>query len=162
MKLNFLKWSTQRLREALSAGCYIDRPVLNAVQLEDWCRANHIAIDLIPASELHCTVLYSTKDVRYHRAFTLDSSRVSISPVSFAPRLRTLGEKGQVVLMFDSNYLHQRWLQFLDLGDVTSYPTYVPHVTLANREVGQGWEYTLVKPPTFPLLLGPERVTDLH
>ena len=159
--MGFLTWSKHKLAEALSAGCYVDRPVLNADVLEAWCRTNHIAIDITPASKLHCTVLYSVKDIRYHPDFRLDAQTIEIQPSQFAPRLQTLGDMGTVVLKFQSVFLHHRWTQFLNLGALTTYPTYAPHISLARRGPGSGWKYTLVKPPTFSLHLGPERVWDL-
>lgn len=128
----------------MTENLYVHRPVLNADELHAWATAAGIP-NLVPPSEMHVTQVYSRKPV-------------SLSPmddtVVVKRQIKPLGDKGALVLSFESDALQARHTQALAAGASHDWPGYQPHVTLSY---GAGdIDATKLTPPTFPLVLGPE------
>ncbi len=78
-----------------------------------------------------------------------------IKRISGGPReVKALGDKGAVVLAFQSVSLTERWAQFIRLGASNKFPGYTPHITLTFD--GKGVDLAKVEPFTGDILLGEE------
>lgn len=138
-------WRGHYLGKATIANSlYVHRPLKNAAQLHAWATAAGIP-NLVPPEEMHVTQVYSR------------------TPVDLAPRTDTviakrriapLGDKGAVVLHFDSPELQARHREAMAAGASHDFPSYQTHVTL-SYDAG-GTDLSAIAPPTFPLVFGPE------
>lgn len=129
---------------------YVHRPLLNAAQLHAWAAEAGIK-NLVPPEEMHVTQVYSR------------------TPVALAPRrdtviakrdLRRLGDKGAVVLHFDSPELAARHKEAMAAGASHDWPSYVAHVTL-SYDAGDA-DLSKIDPPAFPLEFGPEVHSEIN
>ena len=112
------------------APLYVYRQLRNPNPLLKWARAQGIP-NLVPASELHTTVIYSKAAVDW---FELSDgwayNAELVVPEGGARKLERFGDEGAIVLRFKSEdlaYSHQRKR---DLGASHDFPEYLPHVTV--------------------------------
>lgn len=85
------------------------------------------------------------------------AKRLVIQPVN--PKIEQLGDKGAVVLRFDSVVLQKRHDDMIALGGSHDYDAYRPHVTITYRagpEVLILAKEGLITPYTGDLIFGPE------
>lgn len=123
---------------------YVHRPLANAQQLWDWANAAGIP-NLVPPHEMHATQVYSRVPVDLEPQENTIIAKRHIAP---------LGDKGAVVLHFDSPEMQARHREAMAAGASHDWPTFQTHVTLSYDAAGQ--DLTGIEPPTFPLEFGPE------
>lgn len=130
------------------SGLYVQRKLLNADELLSWAKAAGIP-NLVPADQMHVTNVYSRKGV------TLTTRTIGLTVEGGARSIEPLGDKGAVVLMFESKKLNDRWQEAADAGATWDYETgYHPHVTLSYDAGGK--DLSALKAPDTPLQFGPE------
>lgn len=134
---------------------YVNRRVLNAKDIIDWARTQGFASTLKP-KDLHVTVVYSKAPVDWQAVpDSFDHLRLRGGPRSVAQ----LGDKGAIVLKFDSAELRQRWEAFRDVGASWDYDDYRPHITLTYN-AGEV-DISRVEPYRGVIELGQERFEPL-
>jgi len=123
---------------------YVHRPVLNAQELHAWAAAQGVK-NLVPPEEMHVTQVYSR-------------SPVNLEPkddtIVVKRKIELLGDKGALVLSFNSDALQARHAEAMAAGASHDFPGYHPHVTLSYDAGDIRLED--LKAPDFPLKLGPE------
>lgn len=144
-----LPFSTEK---AEKKSLYVRRNLLNAEEFIDWAKAQGFKTTL-PADDIHVTVLFSKAEVDWSELtdyfdtlYIDDRGDRTIEP---------LGDKGAVVLKFESGELSQRHDEFIDeFGASHDFPTYQSHVTITYN--GEGVDLAEVEPFTGTLEFGPE------
>ena len=107
-----------------------------------------------PAEDMHATICYSRDPIDWDGVDPQDST--DGLKVSAGKRtVEQLGDKGGVVLYFESPDLTKRWQQFRDSGASWDYEDYHPHVTISYN--AKGLNTTKVGPFSEPLEFGPEQ-----
>jgi hypothetical protein len=107
---------------------------------------------------MHVTVAFSKTPVRW---ITLPQS--GLNHVVVGPSERSvvpLGDKGAVVLKFESHLLQARWQQLIDAGCSWDFPSYQPHVSITYR--GKELDTGKIIPYHGDIILGPEVLKDLN
>lgn len=127
---------------------YVHRPLANAADLHLWAKGAGIP-NLVPPEEMHVTQVYSRTAVPGLNVLG-DTINASGGPRKLAP----LGDKGAVVLHFESQELQDRHAEAMAMGGSHDFPKFLPHVTL-SYDAG-GVDLAAITAPTFPLLFGPE------
>lgn len=122
------------LREAFAARdvapLYVYRKVKNARELLSWARSQGIK-NLVKASELHVTCLYSKTPVDWFNVSEGWSWQQDLEIVAGGPRkVEALGE-GAVVLRFKSTDLEYQHADKVRKGASHDFPEYLPHITLS-------------------------------
>ncbi len=136
---------------------YVCRPVLNADAIAKWAKAQGFKQTLEP-KDMHVTLAFSRAKVEWPPA---DKEGLHIPAVT--PRLKRevkpLGDKGAVVLAFDSSELYRRWRSFVEYGASWDYAGYSPHVTITYD--GKNVDLSKVEPYDGPIELGAEKFAEL-
>lgn len=173
---------TGDLEKSAKQSLYVKRPLLNADDLIAWAKGQGFTSALSP-DDMHVTVAYSRTAVRWQRIGEDWSSKPDYAPMSqFAglscgpwdnapykpsdppgslrasggPReVKQLGDKGEVVLCFDSVALVKRWCRLREQGCSWDYPSYAPHVTITYKAPAKLF-LGKVTPFTGDLLFGEE------
>lgn len=123
---------------------YSHRKLLNAQELYDWASAAGIP-NLVPPEEMHVTTIYSRQPVDIDpRANTVIAKR----------KIAPLGDKGALVLHFNSQQLQDEHRQAMAAGASHDWPSFLTHVTLSYGAGDQ--DFSGLEPPDFPLVFGPE------
>lgn len=133
---------------------YVARPVRNAAGILAWARQAGIP-NLMRPDDLHVTIAFSRAKVD-HAAMGRDAPSLTVAAGTAGRAVTPLGDKGAVVLRFESPELRRRWQQFRDGGASWSYPGYHPHITLSYQAPG-----AVVPPYAGPIELGPERFQEV-
>lgn len=129
---------------------YVCRHLLNPLPFIEWAKSQGFKKTLTP-DELHVTVVFSKSDIDWElnepdiKNLTIKDGKRSVIP---------LGDKGAVVLKFDSKALQDRWNEFKAIGASWSYPSYNPHVSITYD--GTSIDLSKVKPYEGELVFGPE------
>lgn len=105
---------------------YISRQVKNAQDIIDWAKGQGFGKTLTP-SDIHVTVAYSSQPVDWSR-IRAEKGELRVSGGS--RRVAPLGDKGAVVLFFDSLNLTQRWGALVNMGASWDFERYQPHITI--------------------------------
>lgn len=112
------------------APLYVYRKLSNPNPLLKWARGAGIP-NLVPASELHVTVLYSRAPVDW---FDLSDGwgyhTDLIVGEGGARKLERSGDEGAIVLRFSSEELDWSHKRKIDKGASHDFPDYLPHVTV--------------------------------
>lgn len=135
---------------------YVSRKVVNAADLIAWAKAQGFKTTT-PADELHVTVAYSRTPIDWmsvEEQFGADKDgRLTVA--AGGPRVvEPLGDKGAVVLMFNSWELAYRHGVIRRAGASWDFPGYQPHITI-TYEAGD-LDLAKVEPYRGPIVLGPE------
>lgn len=144
---------------------YVSRPLLNGGDIRAWAAEQGLRSTL-PASDMHATIAFSRKAVDWS-TIQPDPQGLTIAGGARSVHQFPAGEdstkNGAVVLRFESPMLQKslvgkRWQAFIDAGASWDHPEYQPHITLT---------YALdslpdLKPYRGPLMLGPEKFTDVN
>ena len=112
------------------APLYIYRQLRNPAKLVAYARGLGLP-QIVPAAELHTTVLYSRKPVDWFKlsdGFEYESSLTV--PEGGARKLERLGDEGAIVLRFASDQLEWSHKRKIREGASHDFPEYLPHVTL--------------------------------
>ncbi|CAH2606154.1 conserved protein of unknown function (plasmid) [Rhodovastum atsumiense] len=136
---------------------YVSRPVLNAADIIAWARSHGFASTL-EADDLHVTVAFSRKPLDW-AAVGSDWETVSVAPGG-KRQVKALGDKGAVVLRFDSGALTERWRQIIAAGASWDHDGFQPHVTITYA--GGDVDPASVQPYDGPLVLGAERFAEVN
>lgn len=145
------------LADAAPRSLYVQRKLLNGAEFLRWAKAQGFG-DLVPADELHVTVLNSMHPVDWLKAGSEwsenENGELIVRPGG--PRLvETLGE-GAPVLLFASSSLgwrNEALRRELDARD--KFPEYQPHVTISYEPLA-GLDLRAVEPYRGELRFGPE------
>lgn len=126
---------------------YVHRPLANAGELHAWAAGAGIP-NLVPPEEMHATQVYSRQPV------TLKPRTDQITARGGNRHPSHLGDKGAVVLHFDSGDMQARHAQAMAAGASHDWPQFLTHVTLSYD--ASGADLDAIKAPDFPLVFGPE------
>jgi len=139
-----------------SATLYVCRPVLNGDEIADWAKEQGFKTTL-PAKDMHVTVCYSKSTFMWPEPV---KKEIAVAGRGNLPReVKALGDKGAVVLAFESFPLYKRWREFLGHGASWDYATYQPHLTITYD--GKEMDLSKVKPFAGVIQLGAERFSEL-
>ncbi|MEZ2410537.1 DUF2213 domain-containing protein [Bosea sp. RCC_152_1] len=136
------------------------RPVVNGDALIEWAKEQGLS-KLLKASDLHVTVAYSKEKFDWFAAPD-DFDRIRIPSLADHEAQRSveeLGDKGAIVLRFESSDLAKRWQQFREAGASWDHDTYRPHVTI-TYDPGDV-DIAEIKPYSGPIELGPEEFSEI-
>ena len=134
---------------------YVSRKLLNAQEVFDWFKGQGFDEVLTP-DEMHVTVCYSRDSVDSGK-LNLDDQKLNVS--TEGRTVDPLGDKGAVVLKFNSSVLQDRWKYFREKGASWDYESYQPHVTVTYKKPEVDLEK--VKPFEGRLEFGPEILEPL-
>lgn len=149
MLLEDMSRSTQTL--------YVSRPVLNAWQIRQWAKEQGFS-SILSDDELHVTIAFSKSPVCWDDVEESPDSSVVVTGGERA--VAPLGDKGAVVIRFDSDELQARWREFREAGCSWDWPSYKPHVTITYK--GTGKDLDKVQPYMGPIVLGPEKFAEVN
>jgi|GEM_PF-311641 len=144
------------VEEADKKTLFLRRPLKNAAQFLAWASEAGFKKTL-PASEVHVTIAFSKAPV--------DWDEVPDAPAKLSVRaggdrsVKPLGDKGAVVLSFQSDDLQRRWRELCDIGASWDYPTFQPHVTITYD--GGDVDVGSIEPYRGPLEFGPEEGSEI-
>jgi 8-oxo-dGTP pyrophosphatase MutT (NUDIX family) len=137
---------------------YVMRPLLDPDKLVAWAQRAGFR-DLLPAKEMHVTVAYSRSPVKWPKP-----AEKTVKITEGVRYVEKLGDKGAVVLRFDSVELSDRWREFGTLGATWDWDGYRPHVTLtynAGPLMSSLIDQGEVEPFDGPLEFGPEEFAEV-
>jgi hypothetical protein len=131
-------------------GLIVKRPVLNAAEWAAWATKHGVPAP-VPADKLHCTIIYSSVDVKVKPL--KDVVVVDVYRASFA----MLGENEDAFCVcFDKWVLFDRFWDLLEAGATHSWPSFRSHVTFSYAAAGfEISDEALAEAPDF-LVLGGE------
>jgi hypothetical protein len=130
---------------------YVHRPILNADAVRSWAKDQGFTSTLHP-DDMHTTIAYSKEKVDWSQLHPMTGT---FECHDHHKKVQKLGDKGAVVLMYESMILLGRWRQLLDHGATWDYPEYHPHVSISYTGAPK-FDLGLVIPYDGPLVLGPE------
>lgn len=138
---------------------YVSRKLLNAEEFIAWAKGQGFATTT-PAEELHVTVTYSRTPVDWMKMGQTwaEDGKLTVSPGG-ARLVEPLGDKGAVVLMFNSSDLSWRHRDMHEAGASWDFPDYQPHVTITYA--GGDVDLKKVEPYRGKLVFGPEIFAEL-
>jgi hypothetical protein len=117
----------------------------------------------VPADELHVTVLFSRTPVDWLKMGSPwdqdDQGRLKVAPGG-ARVIEPLGDKGAVVLLFNSSSLSWRHEEMVRNGASHDYDEYQPHVTITYE--GSDLDLSKVEPYRGELVFGPEVFAEVE
>jgi hypothetical protein len=140
---------------------YVMRPLTNADDVIEWAKAQGFGKTLTP-DDMHVTIAFSKAKVDWSDAG--DHFDTLIVPRSSEQKngrrsVEKLGDKGAVVLRFESVELAKRWQQFRDIGASWDHDSYRPHVTITYQ--GDDVDLSAVEPYDGPLEFGAEQFAEV-
>lgn len=146
------------LADAAPRSLYVQRKLLNGAEFLAWAKAQGFT-DLVPADQLHVTVLNSAKPVDWMKAGSEwsenENGELIVRPGG--PRIvEPLGTDAAPVLLFLSSALawrNEALRRDLDARD--KFPEYQPHVTI-SYEAQPNVDLATVEPYRGELRFGPE------
>lgn len=140
---------------------YVQRKLLNAAEVIAWAKGQGFTSTL-PAEDMHVTVTYSRARVDWMKMGENWSSdakgNLTIEPGG-ARIVEPLGDKGAVVLLFNSSHLSWRHEHMRNAGASFDFPEYQPHVTLTYE--GKELDLKAIEPYRGKLVFGPEIFEEL-
>lgn len=139
------------LSDMVPAPLYVRRDVLNAREILEWARAQGIP-ELMPASELHVTVLYSKNPVDWFKMGTSWQDKVEVG--AGGPRALEVFGADALVLRFASDDLRWRHEGMIENGATSDYPEYSPHITISYGAADL--DLDAIEPYRGRIVLGPE------
>lgn len=147
---------TKPLQDAAPRSLYVSRRVKNAAALVSWARSQGFE-SVMPAEDLHVTVAFSRDPVDWMKVGEQWGSERDGSltiPAGGARLVEPLGDKGAVVLLFNSSSLAWRHMQIREHGASWDFPEYQPHITITYQK--GALDLSKVEPYRGPIDLGPE------
>ena len=144
-------------QDAAPRTLYVQRKLLNAPEFIAWAKAQGFETTT-PADDLHVTVAFSRRPVDWMKAgeaWSGDKDGKFIVNPGGARIVEPLGDKGAVVLLFNSSELSWRHEAIKRDADATwDFPSYQPHVTITYA--GGDLDLSKVEPYRGKLVFGPE------
>ena len=150
----------QTANDALPRSLYVQRKLLNAGDVIKWAKAQGFESTL-EASDMHVTVLYSRAPVDWMdmgQAWSGEDGKLTVQPGG-ARIVEPLGDKGAVVLLFNSSELIWRHQDMVRNGASHDYDEYQPHITITYS--GAPAVLSAVEPYRGELVFGPEIFEEL-
>lgn len=146
------------LADAAPRTLYVSRKLVNAAEFIAWAKDQGFSTTT-PADELHVTVCFSKTPVDWMKMGTDwgngdDKGQLTVPPGG-ARLVERLGDKGAVVLLFNSPELSWRHKEFERNGASFDFQEYQPHVTI-SYEVPADFDLSKVEPYQGKLVFGPE------
>lgn len=141
---------------------YVQRKLLNAAEFIAWAKSQGFETTT-PADDLHVTIAYSRRPVDWMKVGETwsngDDGKLTIAPGG-ARLVEPLGDKGAVVLLFNSSELSWRHESIKRDADATwDFPSYQPHVTITYA--GGNLDLSKVEPYRGKLVFGPELFSEV-
>ncbi|WP_312126306.1 anti-CBASS protein Acb1 family protein [Brevundimonas sp.] len=141
---------------------YVQRKLLNAAEFIAWAKSQGFETTT-PADDLHVTIAYSRRPVDWMKVgetwSNSDEGMLTIAPGG-ARLVEPLGDKGAVVLLFNSSELSWRHEAIKRDADATwDFPSYQPHVTITYA--GGDVDLSKVEPYRGKLVFGPELFSEV-
>lgn len=149
---------------------YISRKLspASARKVLAWAKAQGIP-GLLPADELHTTVLYSKQPVDWFEMADEWEGGQDLTIAAGGPRkVEKLGDQGAIVLRFSSQRLAWRHNDLVDRGASHDFAEYLPHLTVGyappagpDQPDEAGFNPESVEPYTGDLVFGPEEFAPI-
>lgn len=139
--------------DALPRPLYVSRRLLNVAEFTSWAKAQGFAN---VSDELHVTILYSKTPVDWMKmgeTWEGEKGEITVAPGG-ARLVEPLGDKGAIVLLFNSSNLSWRHNEMIRNGASSDYPDYQAHVTITYE--GSDVDLDEVEPYRGKLVFGPE------
>lgn len=140
----------------------VQRKLLNAADLIAWAKAQGFATTV---DDPHVTIAYSRRPVDWMKAgepWSNDKNGTLTVPAGGARIIEALGDKGAVVLLFNSSELSWRHEAIKRDAEASwDFPSYQPHVTITYA--GGDLDLSKIEPFRGKLQFGPEifeEITD--
>ncbi|MES2289279.1 MAG: anti-CBASS Acb1 family protein [Pseudomonadota bacterium] len=147
--------------DAAPRSLYVRRNLLNAKDFIAWAKSQGFETTT-PANELHVTIIHSRTQIDWMKVgqdwHSDDKGGLTIVPGG-ARIVEPLGDKGAVVLLFNSSALAYRREAMIEAGATSDYPEYQPHVTITYK--GAGVDLAKVEPYRGELRFGPEMFEEV-
>lgn len=149
-------------QDAAPRTLYVQRKLLNAAEFIAWAKGQGFDTTT-PADDLHVTVAFSRRPVDWMKAGETWSNdkdgKLTVQPGG-ARIVEPLGDKGAVVLLFNSSELAWRHEAIKREADATwDFPSYQPHVTITYA--GADIDLSKVEPYRGKLVFGPELFSEV-
>ena len=140
---------------------YMYRPLLNAEELVEWAREQGFNSALTP-DDMHATVVYSKRPFSsYYSMLANHEAEVmgdNIVVTGGARSVAPLGDKGAVVLKFESEQFQEEHAWFERMGASWDFPEYLPHVSITYNGAA---DVSVIEPFTGTLVFGPLRAKPI-
>lgn len=134
---------------------YVRRDVVNAAAIKAWAAKQGFATTV---DDMHVTIAHSTTPIDWMKVpdqWSMGSADGKMTvPAGGARLVEPLGDKGAVVLLFNSTELAWRHMAIREAGASWDFPEYQPHVTITYD--GAGVDLRTIEPYRGPIELGPE------
>ena len=160
--LTGLPESWRKIDKAKPRTLYVQRKVLNAAEIIKWAKAQGFPTTL-PADDMHVTICFSRTPVDWMKIGEAwsnnDDGGIEVKPGSVR-LVERLGDKGAVVLMFNSNDLAWRHEDFKRIGATWDHEEYQPHITI-TYDVGD-FDPNMAEPYRGAIKLGPEIFEEVN
>lgn len=151
----------QQANDAKPRTLYVSRKLLNADEFLDWAKGQGFETTL-DADDLHVTVAFSREAVDWMKVGENWTSgpdgKLTVVPGG-ARLVEPLGDKGAIVLLFNSSELAWRHMAIREAGASWDWPEYQPHVTITYQ--GTMIDLEKVEPYRGKLVFGPEVFAEL-
>lgn len=149
-------------QDAAPRTLYVQRKLLNAADLIAWAKAQGFGTTT-PADDLHVTIAFSRRPVDWMKVGETWSSdkdgKITVAPGG-ARIVEPLGDKGAVVLLFNSSELSWRHEAIKRDAEASwDFPSYQPHVTITYA--GGDLDLSKVEPYRGKLVFGPELFSEV-
>lgn len=141
----------------------VKRPVANSADLIRWAKAQGFATTL-PADDLHVTIVYSKAPLDWMKVdepWNQEPDGTMTIPPGSARLVEQLGDKGAIVLLFNSSRLSWRHEEIRRAGASHGFPDYQPHITISYQPP-EGFDLDAVEPYRGPIRLGPEVFAEIN
>lgn len=146
----------QVAKDAAPRSLYVSRKVVNAAEIIAWAKAQGFETTQ-PADQLHVTIINSRTPLDWMKVSegwgNNEKGELTIAPGG--PRIvEPLGDKGAVVLLFNSWELTHRHGTIRNAGAAWKFDEYQPHITI-TYQLGD-LDLSKVEPYRGRIVLGPE------
>lgn len=152
------------LADAAPRSLYVSRPLLNWQEVADHFKAQ--GFDATVGEQMHVTIVFSRTPLDWMKVGEAwdfgnepKDGKLTVAPGG-ARLVEPLGDKGAVVLLFNSSNLAWRNREILEAGARSDYPEYQPHVTITYNAPA-GLDLRTVQPYRGQLVFGPERFEEV-
>lgn len=142
---------------------YVQRKLLNGGDLIAWAKAQGFETTT-PADELHVTIAFSRQPVDWMKipqGWYGEENGQFVVPAGGARIVEPLGNKGAVVLLFNSSMLSWRHEEINRAGASYDFAEYQPHVTITYQKPAD-LDLSTVKPFVGALKFGPELFSEVQ